>query len=344
MSRWWTKGAPHPGKRLRARERKLSAPRLLAPFALLALGFAASCGSSVIGEEPAPAKRIALIAPVHAGELGDAMRLGAEAAAKEFGVELAYAAFEPEEGAVIQRATALQTLKDGVSALLIDPADGEVLRAVADRASRSGVPVLALNDERTDKGVEASIAVDNEEAGRKAGEAMAKLLGGDGVVAVLGPARIDPDVARREAGVVAALSDYPDIRIARKAACGDSLSPCRQAVRQLLDGGAVDGIFALDAPTSIAAAEESAVPGRRGGLKIVTFGGELAQLELLQDGIIHTSVVQNGFSTGYLGVKQAVALLGGQRIDKLTRIETKVVDAENMFWMDNQKLLFPFVQ
>ncbi|EXX89854.1 LacI family transcriptional regulator, partial [Paenibacillus darwinianus] len=293
---------------------------------------------------PAPAKRIALVAPIRAGELGDAMRLGADAAAKEFGVELVYASFQPEEGAANQQATALQILREGVSAILIDPADGEVLSAVAGQASRSGIPLLTLNDERKDKGVQASIAIDNEEAGRKAGEAMARLIGGEGVVAVLGPARTDPDTSRREDGIVSALAGYPRIAVGRKLTCGDSLSPCREAVRELLDGGEVDGIFALDSQTSIAAAEETASHERQGELKIVTFGNELAQLELLQDGIIHNSVVQNGFSAGYLGVKQAVSLLDGQRVDKSTRIETKVIDAENMFWMDNQKLLFPFVQ
>ncbi|PZD95451.1 sugar ABC transporter substrate-binding protein [Paenibacillus sambharensis] len=301
-----------------------------------------ACGLPQLERDEPAVRQITLIAPVHADELGDAMRLGAEAAAKEFGAELSYAPFKPEEGSAAQLKAAVEALKGGTDALLIDPADSRVLDSAALQAADHGVPVFILNDNRSADGVQASISVDNEEAGRKAGLAMAELLGEKGTVVVLGRQSDDPDLVARELGIVNALNEQPHVSGLIRTSCGEGLGSCRSVARQLLREGQAEGIIALDAQASLAAAAEAEAADRAGRMKIVTFGNELKQLELLQDGLIHTLIVQNGFSIGYLGVKQAVLHLAGEDIERSTRLDTKVINAGNMFWMDNQKLLFPF--
>lgn len=311
------------------------------PISLMVL---ASCSSESSLDEEAELRHIALVAPVHAEEQGDAIRLGAEAAAKEYGFELDYISLGPSDDEAEQLQAALRVLEKGTSAILIDPASEAVLKGLADKASAVGTPVIALNDERMNTGVMAAIAINNEEAGRQAGQQLAELLGGRGVVAVLRSDREDPDLIAREEGAKHVLSDISGIQVANGAACGKREDACWQAAKQLLDRGTIDGILALDIQASLGAAKEVARRKEQGKIKIVTFGSDLEQLQLLQDGVIHKLVVQNGFSTGYLGVEQAVKVLDGSRYDKPIVLETKVIDADNMFWMDNQKVLFPFVK
>ncbi|WP_036717949.1 substrate-binding domain-containing protein [Paenibacillus harenae] len=317
---------------------------LIAAASLLAAAALASCTSPELGDAEEAALRIALVAPVHASEQGDAMRLGAEAAVKEFGAELEYISFEPDEDAIEQLQAALAIVENGASAVLIDPADERVLTELAGRASAKGTPIVTLNDERTAKGVLTSVSADNEKAGRQAGEAMAELLGGSGNVAIIRSDRSDPDLERREAGARAVLEEYAGIQITDSAACGNLRDACWQAAKQLLDHARLDGVLALEASASLGLSDEVRRRGEQGKLKIVTFGSEMDQLELLQEGVLHQLVVLNAFSTGYLGVKQAVALLSGERVDKSILLETNVIDADNMFWMNNQKTLFPFVK
>lgn len=318
--------------------------RLSAIMILAALGLI-SCSSTHLGDQVETQLHITLVAPVHAGEQGDAMRLGADAAAKEFGAELEYISFEPSEDAKEQLNAAMEAVKLGASAILIDPADEGVLKELAAKASAKGAPVITLNNVQMDKGVMAAISIDNEAAGQQAGEAMAELLGGSGTVTILRSDRIDPDLEQREAGARAALAEYENIRVTDGAACGTLRSACWQAAMQLLDHEQVEGVVTLESPASLGLSDEVKRRGEEGKIKIVGFGSETAQLELLQEGIIHKLVVQNGFSTGYLGVQQAVEMLsGGGRLDKPALLETKVIDADNMFWMVNQKMLFPFVQ
>lgn len=319
--------------------------------AAAALVLIASCGSPPLDDKEGHTVRVGLIAPVHDGELADAIRLGAEAAAKEYGAQLVYAELQPaaDKSAKGQLRAALQTIESGVSAVVIDPADGEVLAAVTEQAAADELPVIALNGEYPVRGLAGSIGVDNEDAGRQAGEAMAGLLEGAGTVALLESDRTDPGLAKREKGIREALLSHKGIRLAgTRAVCGDSRDACWQAVKQLLDREAVDGIIALEETGSLGTADEVLRRNAANAPKIVAFGNELKQLELLQDGVIQKLVVQNGFSTGYLGLMQAVSLASGKRMNAKgqqleTRLETKLIDPENMFWMDNQKLLFPFV-
>lgn len=303
-----------------------------------------SCSSDMDPDEEPKPQHIALVAPVHAEEQGDAIRLGAEAAAKEYGLTLDYVSLNPSDDEEEQLQAALKMLGNGASAILIDPASEAVLQELGDKAAAAGTPVIALNDERMTTGILSAIAINNEAAGHKAGEQLADLLKGRGTVAILRSDREDPDLIAREEGAKRAWSESGRIEIANGAACGKREDACWQAAKQLLDGSSIDGILALDIQASLGAAKEIARRKEQGKIKIVTFGSDLEQLQLLQDGFIHKLVVQNGFSTGYLGVEQAVKVLDGTRYHEPIVLETKVIDADNMFWMDNQKVLFPFVK
>lgn len=331
--------------RIRRVVRKPVVPKALLVVLILSLVLLTSCSSGATKDEnETELQHIALVAPIHAEEQGDAIRLGAEAAAKEYGMVLDYIPLESSDDEAEQLQAALKVLEKGSSAILIDPASEAVLQKLGDQASAADVPVIALNDERMTTGVLSAIAINNEVAGRKAGEQLADLLEGRGVVAILRSDREDPDLMAREEGAKRVLSDIGGIEVADGAACGKREDACWQAAKQLLDRESVDGILALDIQASLGAAKEVIRRKVQGKIKIVTFGSDLEQLQLLQDGILHKLVVQNGFSTGYLGVEQAVKVLDGSKYDKPIVLETKVIDADNMFWMDNQKVLFPFVK
>jgi ribose transport system substrate-binding protein len=311
--------------------------------AVLLLASCSSPGIAAIGDHK-PMK-VGLIAPVHAAEQGAAIRLGAEAAAKTYGMELATADFRPEDGAAEQLAAAKRLLDEGAAALLADPADEQVLEELAAEAARRGVPLIALNEALMPRGVLAAVSVDNGEAGRQAGEALAELLDGSGRVAIVGANRDDADLEERERGIREALSAYSGIEIVEGASCGGSDYDCQEAARLMLDREPLNGAFALEASGALGLAQETRRRELSDRLSIVAFGSQLEQLSLLQDGVLDRLVVQNDFSIGYLAMERAAKRLTGDDDGAPSALlETKVVDPDTMFWMNNQKLLFPFVQ
>ncbi|MNN94482.1 hypothetical protein D3C81_2131190 [compost metagenome] len=67
-------------------------------------------------------------------------------------------------------------------------------------------------------------------------------------------------------------------------------------------------------------------------------------LELLQNGTVQATVIQNPFSNGYLAVKYAVEAVQGMDVPERVDTGTKLIDLDNMLYPENQKLLFPFVK
>ena len=88
---------------------------------------------------------------------------------------LDYVSLEPSDDEAEQLQAALKMLEKGASAILIDPASEAVLQEIGKQAAAAGTPVIALNDERMTTGILSAIAINNEAAGRKAGEQLADL-------------------------------------------------------------------------------------------------------------------------------------------------------------------------
>ena len=229
-------------------------------LSLLLLAAAASgCAGAASKEKPAEAQ-IALIAPQRSGALADSIRLGAEAAAKEYGSQLLYmdanVSDSGEEGQLkaAQRAIAL-----GASVLLLDPDSEQQLRLIAAEAGKAGASVVTLNDTYPVEGVASSISINNREAGRMAGEAMAELLHGKGIVSLLGSDSAAPGYEQRELGVVEALGRHKEITVHTGYSCGSSPDGCAEAARLLMEQA--DGVVALQEQGVLSTAQETVKRG-----------------------------------------------------------------------------------
>ena len=66
-------------------------------------------------------------------------------------------------------------------------------------------------------------------------------------------------------------------------------------------------------------------------------------LSYLEEDIINGIVVQNEFNLGYLGVKIAVDKIKKEKFNN-DRIDFAIINENNMYWDENQKILFPFVK
>ncbi|WP_025681082.1 substrate-binding domain-containing protein [Paenibacillus massiliensis] len=281
-----------------------------------------------------------------------------------------------------QAAAVAHALELGATAIILNPESHrgleQAIREVAAITGQKGktIPVISLNAQHV-QGVTSSISMNHHATGRQAGQAIGELLEGRGRVLLLGYQKIDHDagqntypglsidsyaLADREQGVREILQQqYPQLQVESQLACQDEAS-CQLHIEQWLHAQCAKpdqqtnanspaeparsiGMIALDESASIIAARSVAEQcSSHKGIPIVGFGSEREQLEQLQEGIIRRLIVHNGFSAGYLGAQQAIAYLNGEQVQPQITLETRVVSTENMFWMDNQKLLFPFVQ
>ncbi|MDU5105394.1 substrate-binding domain-containing protein [Clostridium sp.] len=67
-------------------------------------------------------------------------------------------------------------------------------------------------------------------------------------------------------------------------------------------------------------------------------------ISLIEEEIINATVIQNEFNIGYLSVNTAVNKIEHKKIDNKISIESTVINGENMYSKENQKILFPIVR
>jgi ribose transport system substrate-binding protein len=289
-------------------------------------------------------KEIVLIAQSN-GQFWSTVRMGAEAAAKEFDVKLTFEAPADETDTNKQIELVNKYLAYGADGLVLAANDYKKLSSSVDKADRLGVPVVAIESDIDSRKVRSFVGTDNYEAGRQAARKMKELVGTRGRFLILGSSAGTRNGDRREQGIRDEWASQPAMQIVTTAHCGLSSSTCSMVTQELLAGQAgIDGILALSSPAATGAAVQLQKMKAAGQIKLVAFDNSPEELEWLQEGVIQATVIQNPFNMGYLGVKTAVESLEGQSVEKRIDTGAKVIDAQSMFWSDNQKMLFPFVQ
>lgn len=286
---------------------------------------------------------IQLIVRTSGGDYWTNVMMGAEAAVKEFGVTMHVSAPEGEADVEGQLAKAMRTLDTNPDAVVLGANEDEAFAPFLAEAEKRGIPVIAIDSLLASGKTAAYVGTDNVAAGQDAAHKLAELLHGEGDVVVMNSGMGGINGRLRAQGIEQALASYSGIRTEELSCAGDA-ADCRKQVAALLQRQDVNGIITLNTPSSEGAAIALKEHGAGGKVKLVGFDSSPELLELLQEEQIQALVVQNPFTIGYLGVKYAVLAADGERVPERTELARKLIEKDNMFWRENQKLLFPVVQ
>ncbi|MDQ4026203.1 MAG: substrate-binding domain-containing protein, partial [Actinomycetota bacterium] len=190
--------------------RKTVVPALL--LALLAL-IVAGCGDDDEdgGGGGAEGKKITLVQGVKGDEFYITMGCGAQEAAGKAGVELDITG--PDEFAADQQTPVLNAVAaKNPDAILIAPTDTKAMFAPIQQAAQAGAKIILVDTTLENPEVaESQIASDNLLGGRLAGEALIKLIGGEGKVMV---SNVNPGISttdQRQEGFEERIKQEPDI-------------------------------------------------------------------------------------------------------------------------------------
>ena len=105
----------------------------------------------------------------------------------------------------------------------------------------------------------------------------------------------------------------------------------------------VDILVTLDLST-LEQTAQAASDAQAAYLEIFGIGSTGKVASFIEQDVILATVAQNDFAIGYLGVKAAVDALEKRPVPKSTVVEHRAINRENMYQLDNQRLLFPFIR
>ncbi|MGI6085886.1 MAG: substrate-binding domain-containing protein [Acetivibrionales bacterium] len=289
--------------------------------------------------------KVALVLKMNTGYHWGTIKQGADTAAREFNVNLYFYAPLQEDDVKGQIDLVNQALDENVDALILAASDFKELVGVTEKAYDKKIPVIIIESlVDTDK-IHSYIATDNLDAGRKAGNVLLDIAGTECNVAIMNFVKGTSNADDREKGLLQVIGEHPGIKVVAKEYCLSDINLASKLTKEIISKhDNLNAIVALNSISSEGVAQAIEELGLAGKVKIIAFDSTTREIDYLEEGIIQATVIQNPFSMGYLGVKYAVEMLNGNKIDEYFNIEAKVITKENMYLKENQKLLFPFIK
>jgi ribose transport system substrate-binding protein len=284
---------------------------------------------------------VGVVAKGRAHMFWQSVHAGANAAARETGVEISWNAPATETDIPTQVQIVDTMINRRDDAIALAPIDQVALVSVVERAAREKNPVVIFDSGLdTDNNV-SQVATDNYRAGQVAADRLSTILGGKGDVAIVAVQPGAASTMAREQGFEDTIAkSHRGIRIIDKrygmAEVARSLSV---AESMLTAHPGLNGMFASNESSAVGASR--ALKGRNSKVQLVGFDSSPILIDDLKAGVIDSLVIQHPFKMGYESVVTAVKKLNGQEVQKINNLEPRLVTRDNLDAPDVQAQLNP---
>jgi ribose transport system substrate-binding protein len=271
------------------------------------------------------------------------VQTGAQAAGKEFGVEIVWngPAQETEYSRQIQILDSM--VARHVDGIVVAANERKALVGSIDRAAAAGIPLTVFDSAVDTTNYLSYVATDNVEGGRLGARTLGNLLGGKGKVAMIMHAPGSASTMDREAGFNEVMAkEFPNIQVvASQFGMSDRAKAMAASENILTAHPDLDGIFASSEPSSVGAALAIKSRGLSGKVKLVAFDSSDGMIEDLKGGTINAMVVQDPFKMGFEAVRTVVDKLNGKTPPKRVDLAARVIRKEDLEKPEIKQLLSP---
>ena len=261
-------------------------------------------------------------------------------AAKEFGVEVSIIGPDHERQIHRQLNTMERVIEEDPPLIILAASDYYLLAEPVEEAAEKGIPVIMMDSAVNSSYPVSFIATDNIQAGVKAGEEMARLLGDAEAssVAIVSHSRETATAIEREAGIRQAL---PVHAVAGTWFCEIDEDIAYASTMEILKDPAIKGIVALNEIVALGTGRAVEDSGAADRVAVIGFDNAPEELAFLESGVFDALVVQRPYNIGYMSVLTAVEYLKGHEVEPVIDTGSVLITAENMFQREYQELLFP---
>ncbi|CAB4929319.1 unannotated protein [freshwater metagenome] len=288
-------------------------------FKKLSAGLVAAgvAGALLTGTVVAPAhaanKKIAFVMGAESDPFFQAMKVGAEAAAKANNIDLIWQGDPSEYSPATQIPVVDQVLALKPDGLVLIPTDPTALQASVTKAKAAGIPVINVDTRVGDlTDVLSFITGDNADGGAKAADALAKAIkwkkgGSYQVVVGLTSATATTNVARLNGFSKAIAKKYPGIKIVDKAYSQSQPAKANTNVSNWLTKyPKLSGIFAIDGTNAAGAAAALQAKGLTGKIALVGYDAYKTNVDLIGKGVFTALVAQDPAAEAKLAIETLV--------------------------------------
>ena len=291
-----------------------------------------------VGSLAAQQYYIPLVSKGFQHQFWQAVKEGAEQAAKDLGVTITFEG--PESEAMVDKQIDMlaAALAKNPSAIGFAALDSKAAIPYLQQAKAKNIPVIAF-----DSGVDSDIplttcATDNIAAAAYAADKMAELIGGAGEIAVVVHDQTSrTGIERRDGFVNRIKSKYPKITIVTvQYGGGDHLRSTDLTKAIIQSHPNLKGIFGANEGSAIGVLNGVKEMGKIGKIVVIGYDSGAQQIAAIRSGEMAGAITQNPVGIGYQVVASAVKALKGEKLPKF-------VDT-GFYWYDKTNIDDPKIQ
>lgn len=271
------------------------------------------------------------------------IKQGIDQAAKDLNAEVSFVTLSSENNTGEQILLMQREITNGAGAIVIAPANSTDLKQPIEKARKS-IPVITMQSTVDTIENLPYISCDNFELGSALARKLVSSNGQVRKIAILRNSMDCSNIHQRYTGVITTLNgtknkiEYWDIP--------DDPQEAYDTARGMLQNSDAATLIALDGATleAVGKAERDLLKTGSKQVEIYGLGRTNTVVSLLENQVINSIGVENEYNLGYLSIKSAVDRINKKLDDGNTKINFAIVDHEDMYNSDNQRLLFPFVR
>ncbi len=298
----------------------------------------AATGGSTGGAKP----YIPVISKGFQHQFWQAVKLGAENAAKDLNVDITFEGPE-NESQVDKQIEMLQTALDKKpAAICLAALDSKAAIPLLEKAKEAGIPIIGF-----DSGVDSDIpattaATDNIAAAGMAADKMAELIGGSGEVAVIVHDQTSRTGIDRRDGFVKRMEEkYPNITIVDiQYGGGDQLKSTDLAKAIIGAHPNLKGFFGANEGSIIGVLNAVKELGMEKKIVVIGYDSGQQQMDAIRSGVEAGAITQDPIGIGYKCVESAVKAIKGETLPKGIDTGFHWYDASNIDAADIAPLLY----
>ncbi|MCD1264470.1 substrate-binding domain-containing protein [Shinella sp. AETb1-6] len=261
---------------------------------------------------------------------------GARQAGKDLGVKV------PELGAQSEadingQITILENAVAGApAAVVISPTEFKALGKPIDEAAKS-VPIIGIDSSADSKAFTSFLTTDNVQGGRIAADGLAAAIKAatgkdEGDIAIItslpGVGSLDQ---RREGFLDEVKTKYPGLKVvADKYADGQATTGLNIMTDLITANPNLVGVFASNLIMAQGVGQAIAENKLGDKIKVIGFDSDEKTVGFLKEGVLAGLVVQDPYRMGYDGVKTALAVSKGEKVETFVDTGANLVTKDNM--------------
>lgn len=267
---------------------------------------------------------------------------GAKAAGSKYNIDLRFLGPTVEKDYRNQVSIIKQSTLHKPDAIILAAGDYYMMAEPMMMAVDAKIPVILVDSAVDSDQWISFVSTDNYEAGRALAQEIEKRVGGTAKIGVVSFVKNASPSLERTTGFNDYISENTNMKIVETVYCDSNIDKAEQLTKELVKNHPTIRVIAgLNAQSATGAARALA-DLERSDIFLAGIDCTVEEADYMEQEILDVAVLQNPYLMGYFSVETAYKVLKGKSVERNIRTAVCVVDKDNMFFEEFQRLIFPF--